>query len=1557
MRLGVLGRLEVCVGDEALELGGARQRTLLALLTANAGRVTDLGALVPPGNARRTARTYVSRLRRSLAPAAAALAVDELIVTRPAGYLLRLPPEVVDAARFEQLVAAGRAAAEPAVSAERLSAALALWRGDAYGEFPDVPLLRAEAARLQALRLGAVEDRVDAELAAGAGSGLVEELTTLTEQHPGHDRLWGQLMIALCRAGRHAEALDVFVRARTVLAERFGLDPPPRLAEIHRQVLANDPGLAAPTHPAPVRAGPPLVRNYLPGDIADFAGRRTELARLLAEHAGGTARAVVVEAFDGMAGVGKTTLAVHAAHRLAGRYPDAQLFIDLHGHTPRQQPVAPIAALDALLRALGVPGERIPTDLDARAARWRAELASRSVLVLLDNAADAAQVRPLLPGTARSLTLITSRRRLVDLETTHVESLDVLDEDEAVALFTGIVGAGRVTGRTEAVREVVARCGHLPLAIRIAAARLRSRPAWTVRHLADRLRQTRLAELSAGDRSVAAAFALSYEHLDAARQRMFRLLGVHPGPDIDAGAAAALAAVDPAEAGRLLESLVDDHLLQQPTAGRYRLHDLVRQHARTVALTDEPDPARRDALHRVTDFYLHTAYRASRLIDRQYPPIDIGAPAEGLVAVPLADDGAAMAWFDANHHCVLAARASAEEAGRDTAVWQLAWTLDNFHYRRGYIHDNIASWLAGLAAAERLGDVAAQARAHRRLGLVYAPIGRHGTALRHLERSLALSEETGDLLGQAGVHFVLALAWTHQDDHQRALTAMTSARNLYREVGDSRWEVRALSAMGACHTRLGHPDQARDYCESALELCRRHGDVYGEADSLANLGRIAAGAGRTAEALRHHEEALATWRHLDHTYRQAGTLTDLGDLHHSRDDHDRARHAWQQAVALYRAQNLETAAAGVEERLGLLAPSAGDAPVPPARPLLDRAHASLSRGRLAEASALFDRAADAAREERNPSVFAEAALGLGGMWVNKYRGRADRARVLARLDEALAALPETDTVPRHRLATRRAAEHAYGGGGEDEVLAALDEARRLGDRQALAEALSLAHHALLRPEHGERRLAMADELIAVASAAGLEMLTLTGVCRRTVDLFHLGDPRAERSLTDLRRRGEGCRGMLFLHAAMEVMLLVRAGHLARAEERAVTCLRLGTEAGDTDAPVFHSTHLFAIRWLQGRGAELVDLAEHTANSPTLPDTELSFHATLALLASDAGQQDRARSALHRLTAGGLAAIPRSSTWLACMFSVVEAAAALSEPSLAREAYDLLTPFAHLPVVPSMAIVCFGSVERPLGLAALTFGDLDLAVAHLDRAVTANIRLANRPLTACARADLAGALLRRGGDRARAAELLDLAIAEATAMGMTARADAWRFTRRSLSQPITISRDGERWRLAWHGRAVLVDDLVGMRYLARLVAHPGTEIPALDLVTEFDHATQPTNHTVLDARARAAYARRARALTEELADARWEADQARVERLEQELDALTTEVQRHTGLNGRPRHFGSPAERARTAVRKAITRAIDAVDAAEPEAADALRSTVTTGYRCAYSPHAETTTSP
>ncbi|MEV6238440.1 hypothetical protein [Lentzea sp. NPDC051838] len=584
--------------------------------------------------------------------------------------------------------------------------------------------------------------------------------------------------------------------------------------------------------------------------------------------------------------------------------------------------------------------------------------------------------------------------------------------------------------------------------------------------------------------------------------------------------------------------------------------------------------------------------------------------------------------------------------------------------------------------------------------------------------------------------------------------------------------------------------------------------------------------------------------------------------------------------------------------------------------LVTRAHTALEQGRITEARDLLDQAA----RDGHP----EAALGLQGMWVNKFRGRADRALAISRLRDALATDPSEPL--RTRLVTRLAAEHAYHRRESEPVLEALEHARTTGDPLTIAEALSLAHHALWSPQHVVARLGLTAELIEVASAAGLDLLALSGLCRRTQDLFCLGDPHAERSQVELAERAAGHPGLMFFHAAMDVMRTIRAGRFAAAEQKAGLCLKLGLDLGDVDAETFHSTHFFAIRWMQGHGRELVDLAETVTQSPTLPDLEFTFEAAHALLAMEAGQPDRARAALQRMTINGLAAVPLTSNWLTCMFSVVHVAAGLEESEIAREAYHLLEPFADLPVVPATAVVCFGSTELLLGMAARTFGDHDLAAAHLERAVTTNIRLGNRPMTAYARAQLAQVV---AGDRAR--DLLDLAVADAAEMGMTDRVAQW-----TRPDRISFRREGSLWVVSRRSTEVRVEDLVGMRYLARLVAAPGTDIAALELVGGEDSGNQP----VLDSSARTAYLARVR-------DLRARADED--PRAQAELEALLDHLERETGLGGRTRNFAGPAERARTAVRKAIRRAIDAIAVTEPSTADALRSSVTTGYRCSYRP--------
>ncbi len=908
-RFTMLGTFAVSCEGRDVDLGRARQQAVLAALVLRMNQAASVEWLTdavwgerPPHDPRNTVQTNISRLRRLLGG-------RTVIASTDTGYMLLGDPAQIDLTVFERRVATARQQyrhGDLKGAAEGLDAALAMWRGEPLAGLHG-PQIEAERRRVTQLRLDADELRARVMVDRGQHADAVICLRRLLGERPLHEPTAALLMLALYRCGRRSEALDVFQDVRVFLAEALGVDPGAELSDLQARILRTDPALNAP---------PPVVRsrrNHLPGDIADFTGRATELELLLATDP--RPAAVVIEALDGMAGIGKTTLAVHVAHRLAASLPDVQLFVDLHGHTSNQDPVSPMAALDALLRTVGVPADVIPNDLDSRAALWRAELATRRAVLVLDNAASAGQVRPLLPGTSSCLTLITSRHRLADLETTHTLSLDVLTEQEAMTLFTRIVGAERLTGQLAAASEVISLCGRLPLAVRIAGARLRSRPAWTVQHLADRLHQaaTPLTELSTGDRSVAAAFALSYRHLDPAQQRMFRLLGLHPGVLFDAAAVAALTADPPAETEALLDALVDAHLLQEPTAGQYRFHDLLRSHAATVA-ADEPEHSRARAMTRLTDFYLHTAYAASRQLDSQFQPIDIGEPAPGFAASDMPDEAAAMSWFDSNHANVLATLRMATEHDRFTKVWQLAWTLDNYHYRRGHIRASLTAWRAGLAAAERLGDIAVQAKAHRRLGLAFGPAGEHAEAIRHLGLSLALAEQAGDVAGQAGAHFVLALTWSRRDD-ERVLTHITDALRLYRQIGNAQWEIRSLSMLGACEARLGRYESARVHCEKALDLCRHSQDRYGEADSLDSLGALAASTGRHSTALDHYTAALSAWRKLDNTYRQADTLAAIGQTHTATGRTEAAREAWQEAADLYDGQGRSEQAERLRRRI------------------------------------------------------------------------------------------------------------------------------------------------------------------------------------------------------------------------------------------------------------------------------------------------------------------------------------------------------------------------------------------------------------------------------------------------------------------------------------------------------------------------------------------------------------------------------------------------------------------------------------------------------------------
>jgi hypothetical protein len=648
------------------------------------------------------------------------------------------------------------------------------------------------------------------------------------------------------------------------------------------------------------------------------------------------------------------------------------------------------------------------------------------------------------------------------------------------------------------------------------------------------------------------------------------------------------------------------------------------------------------------------------------------------------------------------------------------------------------------------------------------------------------------------------------------------------------------------------------------------------------------------------------------------------------------------AAALRGVDGYESAAALLEAAAEV---QAAAMPEDPAAALaVERAEAVLACGHLSQARALFHRAARLAEKEGAADALARAALGLGGVWVREHRLPDEDERVRALQQRALVALPREAEVLRARLAVRLRAEEAYHGAPVAPVLEALEDARATADACALAEALSLAHHALMTPEHTWRRLPLATEMIAAAAVAGEGLLALVGLCWRAADLFLLGDGGAAAALAELRLRADAlhCRSILFVARVMEVMLAIRGGRFAEAERLAAACCEAGREVGDADALAYYGAHLVAIRSFQGREPELAGAVADIAASPTLIEGGAqAFALTAALLSLRGGRPEAARGMLRDLARQGLAAVPASSSWLTTMLVVVELASALGDEAVSAAAYDALLPYADLPVMASLACVCFGSVHRLLGVAALAGGRVDPAVAHLEAAVTANERLDHRPAAIQARGELALAYLRRGrgDDAARGRLLLAQATAAAEAAGMGGLAERWRGAP-SASHPADLSLGANRrWRVALDGETATVRDCVGIRYLARLAAAPDREVPALALAAsgcEGPDAGRPD--AVLDRRALAALRQRIRALEQQPAATAAE---------QEELAALRAQLRRTLGLRGRIRSFPDASERARTAVRKAIKRALDELAAANPALSEHLSRHLETGAACCY----------
>ncbi|MEO3814378.1 BTAD domain-containing putative transcriptional regulator [Sphaerisporangium sp. B11E5] len=910
LRFAVLGPVQAWRDGLELELGTPLQRSILAMLLLREGRaVTPLemidavwGQDAPP-RALGALRTYVSRLRAVLEPGRSPRTRPELLTSVGRGYALRLPPDVFDLGVFERRVAtaeAERRAGDHAGAAETLREALTLWRGEPLAGAVG-PYIDNQRGRLVERRIGVVETLMELDLNLGRHADVIPELIALTAEHPLRERLRGQLMLAYYRCGRQADALAVFSDTRRALVEELGIDPGHELAALHQRVLSADPGLAW-TALAPPRAAhtadkddtPERPRTsarpavpardtaaagaegddepvqelprpaQLPAAVSDFTGRKEAVNRLrtLLTSATGS-EGVPVVAVSGIGGVGKTALAVHVAHSVHEVFPDGQLYADLRGYT--EEPTAPESVLAAFLRALGLPVDVIPDGLAERAALFRSLLADRSMLVLLDNARDTAQVEHLLPGTAGCAALITSRVKLADLPSARLLDLEVMEPEEALGLFSAVAGPERVAVERAAAMDVVAICGFLPLAVRIVAARLAARPAWTVASLVPRLtdERRRLDEMRIGHLAVNATFALGYGQLDPGQARAFRLLSLPNGPDISLQAAAGVLTLSPMEAEDMLESLVDVSLLEAPAPGRYRFHDLLKLFARRQAEITEDPAAGALALRRLLGFYLASAQAAHRLA------YEGSVIADHLVAVPgtgrsFSGAAEAIAWLTVEAETLFAAIGqTAEFVPAPDALLpaaDLLLAMEPLLESGAYVREFAARTGAVLAAAERIGDRASELRCRYVLGRVLFGANRLADAAEQFQAALELATATGDRIVTGEILNGLAVVSGRARRHEEALTWFEAALRAYKEIGAAAGEALVASYSARDHLALGDPDAAIAAAERGLAIFSELGSGAGMARARYHLGIVLTRVGRLTEAVVHHAECLDFFR-------------------------------------------------------------------------------------------------------------------------------------------------------------------------------------------------------------------------------------------------------------------------------------------------------------------------------------------------------------------------------------------------------------------------------------------------------------------------------------------------------------------------------------------------------------------------------------------------------------------------------------------------------------------------------------------------------------------------
>ncbi|UGY91994.1 AfsR/SARP family transcriptional regulator [Streptomyces gobiensis] len=957
LRFAVLGPVRAWHDSEPLNTGSPQQKALLAALLLRGGHTATAQELVdglwgdePPQQALAALRTYASRLRKVLGAQA--------LISESGGYAIRTGPGAeLDADTAAQFAADAEKAAstgDRCRARELYNKALALWDGEPLAQVPG-PYAEAQRVRLTEWRLSLLEHRLDLDLQVGSHAEAVSELTALTAAHPLRERLRELLMLALYRSGRQAEALAVYADTRRLLADELGVDPCPELAELHQRILQADEALTSPSE-EPAAPSTFIRPHQLPATVPDFTGRAAFVAELSDQLATAEARIMAVSAVAGIGGVGKTTLAIHVAHAARDHFPDGQLYVDLQGASAT--PAEPEAVLGAFLRALGTADSAIPDSVQERAALYRSLLAGRRILTLLDNARDAAQVRPLLPGTEGCAALITSRARMVDLAGAHLVDLDVMSPDEAMTLFTKIVGAERVNSEREAAMDVVGACGFLPLAIRIAAARLAARRTWTVSVLATKLadERRRLDELQAGDLAVKATFELGYGQLDPEQARAFRLLGLADGPDISLHAAAAMLNRAPETTEDLLESLVDTSLLESAAPGRYRYHDLVRLYARACAHSDEQPPSERDAaLSRLLDFYLATAAHVLAMNRPGDRTVDHLCPTEhdGLA---FESQDASLDWLFGEADCLLACVRQSADAGAVRLATDLLFAAKDLADSGVHSLRHEQSAIAVRDAAERAGDPRAEARARNMLTHAHTLAGRFPQADTEAQHAMLLALAADDPLSGSYVPNDRGIIATYQNRYRDAEAYLYQAIDAFRTDGSRPGEASALCNLSRVHSALGQHESAIEFAERGVAIYSDLGIALRLGNARYTLGCALTHAGRTAEGLRQltqalgifHDSRQTRWEGVVHfriaeahmmegraslaashaeqaialrliggEYRRATVLVVLGKALAALGQSDRARACWQDALAIF--EGLGSAEA--DETRELLSPS------------------------------------------------------------------------------------------------------------------------------------------------------------------------------------------------------------------------------------------------------------------------------------------------------------------------------------------------------------------------------------------------------------------------------------------------------------------------------------------------------------------------------------------------------------------------------------------------------------------------------------------------------------